>query len=247
MNRGITGERVSALPSGKAPEPRQLQGTLVLLEPLDPDRHSKPLYEVSHETDEAKRIWTYLPDGPFEDFASFDKWIRRIVVERDRLFFSFRDKDTDRLGGLATYLDIRPEMGSIEVGYIWFAPFLQRTRQATEALFLMLSYAFDELQYRRMQWRCNALNDKSRAAALRLGFTFEGIFYQHMVVKGCNRDTAWYSILDHEWPRIRRNFERWLAPSNFDAEGRQVESLKYLNAGAAQQSLAADAPQAARR
>jgi RimJ/RimL family protein N-acetyltransferase len=169
------------------------------------------------------------------------------VVERDRLYFAFRDKATDRLGGMATYLDIRPNMGAIEVGYIWFAPFLQRTRHATEALFLLLSYAFDELGYRRMQWRCNALNDKSRAAALRLGFAFEGIFYQHMLVKGCNRDTAWYSILDHEWPRIRSNFERWLAPSNFDADGHQHLSLSHLNAAAAQPALAADAPQAARR
>src|SRR5215475_5075911 len=247
MNRAISGERLSAPPSGKAPERRELDGTLVRLEPLNPDRHGKPLYEVSHETDEARRVWTYLPDGPFEDFVSFDQWLRRIGVAPDRLFFAFRDKHTGHLGGMATYLDIRPEMGSIEVGYIWFAPFLQRTRQATEALFLMLSYAFDELKYRRMQWRCNALNEKSRAAALRLGFTFEGIFYQHMVVKACNRNTAWYSILDHEWPRIRCNFQRWLAPSNFDAKGRQLSSLRSLNAGAAQQALAADAPQAARR
>ncbi|HKD41425.1 MAG TPA: GNAT family protein [Myxococcaceae bacterium] len=247
VTRTISGERVLAPPSGKAPERRRLEGALVLLEPLDPSRHSKPLYVASHETEEARRIWTYLPDGPFPDFASFDQWARRIAVAPDRLFFAFRDKHTDQLGGMATYLDIRPEMGSIEVGYIWFAPSLQRTRQATEALFLMLSYPFDELKYRRMQWRCNALNEKSRAAALRLGFTFEGIFYQHMVVKGCNRDTAWYSLMDHEWPRIRRNFERWLAPSNFDAEGRQVSSLKALNAEAAQQALAADAPQAVRR
>jgi RimJ/RimL family protein N-acetyltransferase len=134
---------------------------------------------------------------------------------------------------MATYFDIRPAMGSIEIGYIWFAPFLQRTPQATEALFLMLRHALDELKYRRMQWRCNALNEKSRAAALRLGFTFEGIFYQHMVVKGRNRDTAWYSILDHEWPRIRGNFERWLAPENFDERGRQIASLRRLNCGSA--------------
>jgi RimJ/RimL family protein N-acetyltransferase len=237
---------VATLPSGRTPERRELQGALVLLEPLNPDRHNHELFAVSHETDEARRVWTYLPDGPFDDFASFDEWVRRIVVERDRLYFAFRDKATDRLGGMATYLDIRPNMGAIEVGYIWFAPFLQRTRHATEALFLLLSYAFDELGYRRMQWRCNALNDKSRAAALRLGFTFEGIFYQHMLVKGCNRDTAWYSILDHEWPRIRSNFERWLAPSNFDADGHQLLSLSHLNA-AAQPALAAEAPQAARR
>jgi RimJ/RimL family protein N-acetyltransferase len=130
---------------------------------------------------------------------------------------------------MATYFEMRPAMGSIEVGYIWFAPFLQRTVQSTEALFLMLRYAFDELKYRRVQWRCNALNEKSRAAALRLGFTFEGIFYQHMVVKEHNRDTAWYSILDHEWLRIRSNFDRWLAPSNFNDRGRQLLSLTSLN------------------
>jgi RimJ/RimL family protein N-acetyltransferase len=247
MTRKFSGEKVSALPSGKTPERRQLEGARVLLEPLDPDRHSKSLYAASHENDEARRIWTYLPDGPFEDIASFDQWVKRMTMEPDRLFFAFRDKATDRLGGMATYLDIRPAMGSIEIGYIWFAPFLQRTRQATEALFLMLRYAFDELKYRRMQWRCNALNEKSKAAALRLGFTFEGIFYQHMVVKERNRDTAWYSILDLEWPRIRSNFELWLAPSNFDAQGRQVSSLKSLNAGAAQPALAADAPQATHR
>ena len=184
---------------------------------------------ASHESDEARRVWAYLPDGPFEDLASFDQWARRMAAEPDRLFFAFRDRHTGRLGGMATYFEIRPTMGSVEIGYIWFAPFLQRTRQATEALFLMLRYAFDELKYRRVQWRCNALNEQSRAAALRLGFTFEGIFYQHMVVKGRNRDTAWYSILDHEWPRIRSNFEHWLAPSNFDAEGRQIASLRRLN------------------
>lgn len=232
MTRKISGEEVPVLPSGNAPERRQLEGKLVLLEPLDPDRHSESLYAASHENDEARRVWTYLPDGPFEDFVSFQQWAKRKEVESDRLFFAFRDKHTERLGGMATYLDIRPGMGSIEMGYIWFAPFLQRTRQATEALFLMLRYAFDELKYRRMQWRCNALNEKSRAAALRLGFTFEGIFYQHMVVKGHNRDTAWYSILDYEWPRIRTNFELWLAPSNFDTRGRQISSLRRLNESA---------------
>lgn len=240
MTREISDEKVLSLPSGVAPERRQIDGMLVLLEPLDPDRHADALYAASHDNDEAKRVWTYLPDGPFEDFASFNRWVRRMAEEPDRLFFAFRDKATGRLGGMATYLDIRPTMGSIEIGYIWFCPFLQRTRQATEALFLMLRIAFDELKYRRMQWRCNALNGKSRAAALRLGFTFEGIFYQHMVVKGRNRDTAWYSILDHEWPRIRDNFDVWLAPSNFDNQGRQILSLSRLNCGAAQPVAATD-------
>jgi RimJ/RimL family protein N-acetyltransferase len=231
VTRSISGEGVSALPSGKAPEHRRLEGALVALEPLAPDQHAKPLYAASHETGEAKRIWDYLPDGPFPDFAAFDQWARGMASAPERLCFAILDKRTGEPGGMASYLDIRPEAGSIEVGYIWFAPSWQRTRQSTEALFLLLSLAFDELGYRRMQWRCNALNERSRAAAARLGFTFEGIFYQHMVVKGRNRDTAWYSILDHEWPRLRRNFERWLAPSNFDAEGRQRSSLGALNGG----------------
>jgi RimJ/RimL family protein N-acetyltransferase len=229
MTRNISTESVAVLPSGRAPEKRPLEGKLVLLEPLDPDRHSEALYSASHENEEAKRVWTFLPDGPFEDIASFRQWATRMMMEADRLFFAVRDKRAERFGGMAMYLDIRPTHGSIEMGYIWFAPFLQRTPQATEALFLMLRHAFDDLKYRRMQWRCNALNEKSRAAALRLGFAFEGVFYQHMVVKGKNRDTAWYSILDYEWPRVRTNFELWLAPSNFDTQGRQVSSLRRLN------------------
>jgi RimJ/RimL family protein N-acetyltransferase len=211
-----------------------VDGGVVGVDPLDKDRACESLYTASHENDEARRVWTYLPDGPFADFDSFNTWLKRMAAEPDRQFFAFRDKHTERLGGMATYLDIRPATGSIEIGYIWFAPFLQRTRQATEALFLMLRHAFDDLKYRRMQWRCNALNEKSCAAALRLGFTYEGIFYQHMVVKGHNRDTAWYSLLDSEWPRIRSNFERWLAPSNFDEQGRQASSLRRLNGGTAQ-------------
>jgi RimJ/RimL family protein N-acetyltransferase len=229
LNRKISGAKVPIAPSGKAPESRTLEGRLVALEPLEPDRHGDALYTASHGDEEAKRVWTFLPDGPFADLASFTQWLQAKVVEPDRLYYAFRDKHTERLAGMATYLDIRPLMGSIEIGYIWFAPYLQRTPQATEALFLMLRYAFDELKYRRMQWRCNALNEKSRSTALRLGFKFEGVFYQHMVVKGHNRDTAWYSILDYEWPRIRSNFELWLSPSNFDAQGRQISSLSRLN------------------
>jgi RimJ/RimL family protein N-acetyltransferase len=232
MDRSVSGNRIETLPSGKAPERRVLEGRLVILEPVEPERHAEPLYLASHQTAEAKEIWSHLPDGPFEDLATFTAWLGAMAVAPDRAVFAFRDRASGRAGGMATYLDIRPSHGSIEVGYIWFAPFLQRTPQATEALFLMLRYALDELHYRRMQWRCNALNKKSRAAALRLGFTFEGIFYQHMVVKGCNRDTAWYSILDREWPRIRANFEAWLAPVNFDAQGRQKRSLRALNENA---------------
>lgn len=229
MGRTISGMSVEVPPSCKGPERRPLEGPRVVLEPFEAERHSEGLYSASHQDQEAKRVWTFLPDGPFEQLGSFTQWAMRMTMEPDRLVYAIRDKKADRLGGMAMYLDIRATHGSIEIGYIWFAPFLQRSPQATEALFLMLRHAFDTLLYRRMQWRCNALNEKSRAAAVRLGFTLEGIFYQHMVVKGCNRDTAWYSILDHEWPRLRRNFEYWLAPTNFDDHGRQISSLTRLN------------------
>lgn len=230
--RRLSGDKVPVLPSGMVPGARVLEGSLIALEPLEPDAHGEDLYRVSHEDDEAKAVWLFLPDGPFRDRASFKQWVHLMARDSDRAFYAFRDKHTRRLGGMATYLDIRPAMGSIEIGYIWFAPFLQRTRQATEALFLMLRYAFDELGYRRTQWRCNALNERSRSAASRLGFTYEGVFYQHMVVKGHNRDTAWYSMLDYEWPHIRANFEHWLAASNFDAQGHQLSSLGRMNENA---------------
>jgi RimJ/RimL family protein N-acetyltransferase len=232
VDRRVSTNKVETLPSGKVPELRRFEGRLVIVEPIDLERHAEVLYALSHETAEAKRIWDYLPDGPFSDLAGFKAWLGAMTVNPDRCVFAFRDKSTGRAGGMATYLDIRPAHGVIEVGYIWFAPFLQRTPQATEALFLLLRHAFDDLKYRRMQWRCNALNEKSRAAALRLGFSYEGIFYQHMVVKGHNRDTAWYAILDSEWPRIRANFEAWLAPGNFDEQGSQKRSLRVMNAGA---------------
>jgi RimJ/RimL family protein N-acetyltransferase len=232
MSRGISGSKVEIQPSGRAPESSPLKGALVVLEPFDPDRHCEELYSAPHGDEEAKRVWSYLPDGPFEDAAAFAIWAMRMVADPDRRVYAIRDKHAGRCGGMASYLDIQPSHGCMEMGYIWFAPFFQRTAQATEALFVMLRYAFDSLRYRRMQWRCNALNEKSRAAAERLGFTFEGVFHQHMVVKGCNRDTAWYSIVDHEWPRIRTNFESWLSPSNFDAHGGQILSLSRLNQNA---------------
>jgi RimJ/RimL family protein N-acetyltransferase len=148
----------------------------------------------------------------------------------DRAFYAFCDPVTGQAVGMATYLDIQPKAGVIEIGAIWFAPDVARTRRATESLFLMLCYAMDDLGYRRMQWRCNALNTKSRAAAKRLGFRFEGIWFNHMVVKGRNRDTAWYSILDTEWPAIRQRIETWLDPVNFDAAGMQRRSLSAMTA-----------------
>ena len=153
MDRFVSDNRIETLPSGRAPEERVLDGRLVILEPVDSERHAQTLYLASHETAEAKEIWSFLPDGPLEDLATFTAWLGAMAVAPDRAVFAFRDKASGRTGGMATYLDIRPSHGSIDVGYIWFAPVLQRTPQATEELFLMLSSAFDELHYRRMQWR----------------------------------------------------------------------------------------------
>ncbi len=224
--RELSGDPVTNPPSGRAPERVLMHGRLITLEPLDPARHADALYDASHESAEARRIWSYLPHGPFDERAAFDAWLGGMARAPDRVVFAFRDHATGRIAGMGNYLEIRPAHGAIEIGYIWFAPFLQRTPPATEAIFMLLRYAFDDLGYRRMEWRCNAQNEKSRAAALRFGFVFEGIFHQHMVLKGRNRDTAWYSILDGEWPRLRAGFEAWLAPSNFDDAGRQRRSLR---------------------
>lgn len=227
--RSISGTEVQVLPAAGYPRRFPLEGDRVVLEPVDPKHHAAELYTASHEDDKARRVWTYLPAGPFNDLSELRTWLQNCATALDHVFFALRDKASGRAGGMTSYLDIQPTMGVIEIGYIWFAPFIQRTPQATEAFFLMLCYAFDELGYRRMQWRCNALNETSRKAALRLGFTFEGIFYQHMIVKGRNRDTAWYSIVDHEWPRIKANFRTWLSPENFDQDGNQKQSLRVLN------------------
>ena len=162
--------------------------------------------------------------------------LRDFSAALDRVFYAICDRATGTAVGIATYLDIQLASGVIEIGGIWFAPGFARSRGATEALFLMLAYAMDDLRYRRMQWRCNALNEKSRAAARRLGFRFEGVWFSHMIVKGRNRDTAWYSILDTEWPDIRFAIETWLAAENFDAAGQQRRSLSAMTAAMAHDS-----------
>ena len=223
--RRISGHALERLPSGVRPERKPLIGQTVTLEPFDPDRHGAALYRVSHGSAVARQIWDYLPDGPWPNEAAFHTWLRDRAAPADWVTFAIRPTDADDAMGMASYLDIQPHAGVIEIGYIWFAPELQRTRAATEALFLLIAHALDDLGYRRMQWRCNALNAKSRAAARRLGYRFEGIFHQHMVVKGYNRDTAWYSILDHEWPEIRAIITAWLADENFDNDGVARTSL----------------------
>jgi RimJ/RimL family protein N-acetyltransferase len=209
-----------------APRPGKvsLTGERVILEPLDPAKHAAALWDAvgAPEHDD---LWRYLFDGPFRERAAFEAAIAHKASTTDPLFLAIVDRATARAVGYASYMRIEPAHRCIEVGGILFAPPLQRTAGATEAMFLMARHVFEDLGYRRYEWKCDALNAPSRSAALRLGFTFEGIFRQHMIVKGRNRDTAWFSMLDAEWPARKRAFEKWLDLANFDANGRQKTPL----------------------
>jgi RimJ/RimL family protein N-acetyltransferase len=196
------------------------------VEPLDPARHAAELY-LANANDPDGRMWTYMPYGPFDTFDGYAAWVASVAGGQDPQFFAIVDTDSTRAVGIASYLRIDPPAGSIEVGHIAYSPLLQRTRAATEAMYLMMQRAF-ALGYRRYEWKCDSLNTASRAAARRLGLSFEGVFRQARVAKGRNRDTAWYAAIDAEWPALDRAFERWLAPANFDGHGRQRVSLGAL-------------------
>ena len=221
------GPRVDGSPA-RPPGRTALPGRSVTLAPLDPAAHADALYEGTRG-EAGDGLWTYLFEGPFPNREDFDIHLRRIAASGDPLFLSIVDPGSGRAVGYASYMRIEPVHRVIEVGSILYTPRLQHTPPATEAMYLMARHVFEDLGYRRYEWKCNALNAPSRRAALRLGFTFEGIFRQHMIVKGRNRDTAWYSMLDSEWPVRKANFERWLDPSNFDEHGRQRVALSLLN------------------
>jgi RimJ/RimL family protein N-acetyltransferase len=207
-----------------APDRVAMTGRFCRLEPLAAALHADALH-AANSADPHGRMWDYMGYGPFADREAYRTWVEQGERSSDPLFFAIVDVASGTPRGVASYLRIDPSNGVIEVGHLAYAPALQRTPAATEAMYLMMRHAFD-LGYRRYEWKCNAQNAKSRAAAERLGFTFEGIFRQHMVVKGRSRDTAWYSIVDHEWPRLRAGFERWLDAANFDATERQRRSLR---------------------
>jgi RimJ/RimL family protein N-acetyltransferase len=221
---GKTSEAALHFEPARRPDRTPLQGPHVRLEPIDPSRHQIALFVAAGEP----AIWEYLPYGPFEDEAALAAQLASNAASQDPLFYAIIDLRDGRAGGVASYLRITPEHGVIEIGHIWFGLGLQRTREATEAIFLLARHAFDDLGYRRLEWKCNAANGASRKAAERFGFTFEGVFRQHQIVKGRNRDTAWYAILDHEWPAIRGSFEAWLDDDNFDETGRQRRRLADL-------------------
>lgn len=223
--RRLSGAVVALPPPALVPPRVPLTGQWVTLEPQNASRHAQELFDAGHQDDETVRLWDYMSYGPWSDVAAYTATLRQQSASFDIIFYALREHASGKACGQASFMDIHPANGVIEIGHIWFAPHLQRTRAATEALFLMLCHAMDDLGYRRMQWRCNALNAKSRNAARRLGFRFEGIFYNNLIFKGMNRDTAWYSILDDEWPEIRALIADWLAPENFDEDGIARSSL----------------------
>jgi RimJ/RimL family protein N-acetyltransferase len=223
------GPTLTKFPSGKSPVHGSLKGRYVTLALVDPKRHAHRLYEQSHVDETTKQLWTYMPYGPWDSEAEFTAWLESQAPLTEPQFYTVIDAATGDPKGMVSFLNIRPTQGVIEVGHIWYVPAAQRTRLPAEAMYLMFRHVFDELGYRRLEWKCDALNAPSRSAAFRFGFRFEGMFRQHMIYKNRNRDTAWYAIMDHEWPGIRANFERWLEPSNFDAAGRQKSSLGDAN------------------
>jgi RimJ/RimL family protein N-acetyltransferase len=220
------GLKVDATPARK-PEPVVLEGCFGRVEKLDAERHGAALWQALKDEN---ATWAYMGYGPFADEAAFAAWLAERSKLEDPYSYAIVTPD-GRAVGIATLMEIRPAMGVIEVGNIVYAPALQRTPLATEAQYLLARYVFETLGNRRYEWKCNALNAPSRRAAERFGFTFEGLFRQHQIVKGRNRDTAWFSMLDTEWPARKTAFERWLAPDNFDAAGRQKLSLMAVNRG----------------
>ena len=206
------------------PNATVLEGRYARLERLDADRHADALYQANLLD---TSIWDYMSHGPFSSAATYSEWARTAAVSDDPFYYAIRNLETGRVEGVASYLRIKPEMGAIEVGSIIFTPPLQRTRAATEAMFLMMQWAFNA-GYRRYEWKCDSLNAPSRRAALRFGFGFEGVFRQHMVIKGRNRDTAWFAVIDSEWPALKTAYETWLDPENFDVNGQQCSSLSDL-------------------
>ena len=212
-------------PPPHPPAGLSLIGKHIRLDPMEADDHAADLFAAFSGHD---ALWDYMPYGPFSSASAYHRWVKDHQGREDPVFFALTDIPSGHAVGVASYLRIAPDQGSIEVGHICLAPALQRTPAATEAMFLMMDWAF-AAGYRRYEWKCNALNMPSRRAAQRLGFSFEGIFRNHLVVKGRNRDTAWFSVIDSEWPALREAFAAWLAPANFDASGKQRERLSDLS------------------
>ncbi|GFM54911.1 GNAT family acetyltransferase [Pseudomonas cichorii] len=206
------------------PDAKTLEGRFIRLEKLDPARHADDLWLVLNGPDSDPKLWDYLPYGPFNEREAFDAWLQRHASDTDPWFYSVVDQNTGVTEGLISLMSIVAAHGRIEIGHVTFGARMQSTPKGTEAIYLLAREAF-ALGYRRLEWKCNANNARSKRAADRFGFSYEGLFRQHMVVKGVNRDTAWYSILDNEWPALQKAFEAWLAVDNFK-DGQQIKGLE---------------------
>jgi RimJ/RimL family protein N-acetyltransferase len=217
------GPKVDRVPPGSMPDRRPLHGMWMLLEPVSAELHARDLFDSITGKDD---VWTYMGYGPWAEFEAFEAWLKEREASRDPWFYAFIRRDTGKACGMGAFMRCDAPNGVIEIGHIWMSPALQKTREATEAIFLMIRHCFEDLGVRRLEWKCDALNAPSRKAAARFGFEFEGIFRQHMIVKGRNRDTAWFAMLDKDWHVIRAGFERWLRPENFDEKGRQKAKLQ---------------------
>ena len=211
----------------KHPDGSRLDGHFCWLERMDPAKHASSLYEIQSR-DEDHRRWTYMGYGPFESYAAYHAWMTQYAGQNDPLFYAVIDRQDGQAVGVASLMRTNLTFGSIEVGHINFSGRMQRQPAGTNAIYLLMRHIFDDLGFRRFEWKCDALNAPSRKAALRYGFSFEGIFRQHLMYKGRNRDTAWFSILDHEWPSLKHAFEIWLSPKNFDENGQQRQRFEDL-------------------
>lgn len=207
------------------PERKALEGRYVRLEPLDPKKHGDELFAASSVADADQRF-TWLFEFPPASREEFEPWLDKVAKSEDPLFFVVIDKASGKVAGRQALMRTDPTNGVIEIGSIYWGPLISRKPAATEAQFLFMQYIFDELGYRRYEWKCHNENGPSKRAAERFGFSFEGIFRQHMVAKGRNRDTAWFSILDSEWPALKKAYQAWLAPENFDSDGQQKKKLE---------------------
>ena len=204
------GDFVLSVSEVRVPRRVDYEGEYIALSPLDPEKDAPGLFACSHGTESVEQLWTYMAYGPFEDVSAMQAWLEEIACSGDPLFLCVRDKQSGRPIGMVSFLNIAPDARRLELGNIWYGSEAQNTCANTEAAYLMLCEAFDCMRYRRVEWKCDSLNERSRSAALRLGFTYEGLFRQHMIVKDRNRDTTWFSMLDTEWPRIKENMAQWL-------------------------------------
>ena len=217
------GELVENTAPAQPPGRKRFEGRYVNLRPVDPQKDVAELYENSHGTKANAGIWTYMAYGPFSDRAAMQNWLSDCRASNDPLYLTAKAKDLNQCVGVVSFLNIVCRMRTLELGNIWYSPIVHHTKVNTETIYLMLTEAFDVLKYRRVEWKCDALNQRSRSAALRLGFSFEGVFRQHYIIKGRNRDTAWFAMLDRDWPAVRHNMNRWLY------SGEKKVSLTELN------------------